>query len=691
VLVELFFSEPIEGNFSKIEVLDSAGNRVDNDDARVDANNPLRMTVTVRSLKDGIYTISWKTLSLVDSHITAGAYPFAVGDVDAAALENAAAASQQISLSFGEVLFRWLSYISGAMLSGGILFVLLVWRPAFQAGFRAADRPQVDLPWRRLAAFGLLILLVANLLGLLFQTGQVVDQEIAAPWNPAITRLLFATRYGVLWLIRFVLALVCARFLLRPKSDRDTWLSFAALMGILLTFSLNSHAAAEPQWLLPIGADWLHLVAASFWVGGLVYFVAALRAIRPLPDPQRVGLTARLIPNFTRLALTSVGLLTLTGIYSAVLRIGAWQALTGTLYGRILIVKTLLALPMIMLGAINFLSTTPNMKKAAESPAGGTSLVERFRTLVSAEVILGAAVLLVVGIFTAIPPARAIATETTLADRAREEDLVIDMEISPGNVGLNMFAVMLEEGGQPVEGAREVSLQFIPTTVDLPASEVVLEEQGEGRYAAEGAFLSLPDNWQVQVSIRRQGQFDVFANFEFPVGTSAAQNFPWNRLAAVLLLVGAVLYLLAVGRMPQPEEQRLFLTRLPALSLLVISVFVFLLPTGLEERYINPVPPNQSSVAAGEAIYRVQCIACHGPGGRGDGPVGLTLNPPPADLYEHTQPGVHPDGQLYEWITFGFADNQVMPRFKDILSDEDRWNVVNYIRTFSREAGEASQ
>lgn len=72
VLIELLFSEPIEDGFSTIEVLDTTGERVDNDDARVDPTDLTRMTVTVRSLLDGVYTISWRALSSVDSHVTAG-------------------------------------------------------------------------------------------------------------------------------------------------------------------------------------------------------------------------------------------------------------------------------------------------------------------------------------------------------------------------------------------------------------------------------------------------------------------------------------------------------------------------------------------------------------------------------------------------------------------------------------------
>src|SRR5690606_12065503 len=63
VLIELFFSEPVEDGFSSIEVLDTSGERVDNNDAGVDPADPTRMSVTVRSLPDGIYTVSWRTLS----------------------------------------------------------------------------------------------------------------------------------------------------------------------------------------------------------------------------------------------------------------------------------------------------------------------------------------------------------------------------------------------------------------------------------------------------------------------------------------------------------------------------------------------------------------------------------------------------------------------------------------------------
>jgi mono/diheme cytochrome c family protein len=59
--------------------------------------------------------------------------------------------------------------------------------------------------------------------------------------------------------------------------------------------------------------------------------------------------------------------------------------------------------------------------------------------------------------------------------------------------------------------------------------------------------------------------------------------------------------------------------------------------------------------------------------------VGLTLNPRPADLSAHAVPGVHTDGQLFDWISNGFPGS-VMPAFKGSLTEDQRWNVINYLR-----------
>jgi putative copper resistance protein D len=94
----------------------------------------------------------------------------------------------------------------------------------------------------------------------------------------------------------------------------------------------------------------------------------------------------------------------------------------------------------------------------------------------------------------------------------------------------------------------------------------------------------------------------------------------------------------------------------------------------------NPIPPTRASIERGQQVYQDNCAACHGPFGRGDGPAGRALNPRPADLRLHATQ--HTPGQLYWWVSKGFPGS-AMPAFEDTLSEEDRWNVLNYvIQTF---------
>lgn len=676
--IELYFSEALEASFSSIKVFDSTGAQVDTSDSRLDLTDPTRLRVSLRSLPDGVYTVSWQVLSAVDGHVTAGAFPFAIGDVDASALAAAEQASRTVKLLPGEIVARWLTYLAIAALSGGLLFVLAVWQPAAQL---EANGPTYQALWRRLALLALLSLALAQILALLVQAGQAIGAEIATPWSPAVGQILFSTRYGTLWLARLSLALALVGLL--PATPRTRWFAAGVALLLPLTISLGSHAAAEVQPILPVLADWVHLLATSTWVGGLIYFVAGLWATRLLEPTMRTCLTARLIPRFSALALLSVGILSLTGLYSAILRIGTFEALTSTWYGRTLIFKLAVVLPMLMLGAVNLFNTRPAMKRAAAQAEGHTSVLARFRRLVGGEVTLGVAVLLSVGVLTALPPPQLTSTPPALDFSTEVDDLSLTLNITPGRVGLNTFTVSLYSSGQPVEQAKEVALRFTPTTANVPPSEAQLIGQGNGQYTIKGSYLSLPDAWQVQAVVRRQDKFDTFANFTVDISPTAASTYSWPQVNGALLLITAVAYAFAIRGLSRTRPQWLGWGVAPALALVWVGLALFFRPPlNVEAGPVNPIPPNAASLNAGQALYERNCLSCHGPTGLGDGPVGLTLNPRPADLTQHTIPGVHPDSQLYEWISEGFPGS-VMPAFRATLSEEERWHLVNYIRTLA--------
>jgi mono/diheme cytochrome c family protein len=89
-------------------------------------------------------------------------------------------------------------------------------------------------------------------------------------------------------------------------------------------------------------------------------------------------------------------------------------------------------------------------------------------------------------------------------------------------------------------------------------------------------------------------------------------------------------------------------------------------------------PLGADAAAAGESIYKVNCESCHGPQGHGDGPAGLALNPPPQNLPElAAQVG---DDFLFWRISTG-VEGTSMVAWKGILTDEQIWQAVAYVRT----------
>lgn len=94
----------------------------------------------------------------------------------------------------------------------------------------------------------------------------------------------------------------------------------------------------------------------------------------------------------------------------------------------------------------------------------------------------------------------------------------------------------------------------------------------------------------------------------------------------------------------------------------------------------NPTEVTEASIEAGAAVFSANCVVCHGTEGQGDGPSAESLDPPPAALGEdHVQ--VLTDGELFWVITHG-VEGTGMPAWEAVLSEDERWQVVNFIRTF---------
>lgn len=162
----------------------------------------------------------------------------------------------------------------------------------------------------------------------------------------------------------------------------------------------------------------------------------------------------------------------------------------------------------------------------------------------------------------------------------------------------------------------------------------------------------------------------------------SAVSHPSSVISHLKWLVLGVLLLAVTGcgemyRQPayRPEEPPRLV---PALGSVPIA--------GLEASYSgvdgktlkNPIPRDQASSDRGQRIFNTFCIPCHGAQGKGDGPVASAYVPQPANL---TSPNIQSlsDGEIFLVITNGFS---TMPSFRKQLSPDERWDTVNYVRTF---------
>lgn len=681
IQVELFFTEALEPKLSSVTVIDSNGTVVDVGDSRVDPSDPTRMTVSLRSITDGVYTVSWKALSTIDGHQTVGSFPFAVGSANAEAVQ-AIKQSTTVRLPAVALIAKFLLLASLALLAGRPLFILLVWNPALRGN--PIKRPAL---WNTLYRIGLIGALLSIGFGVLSQVGQSVGKELVLPWDPQVGSVLLGTRLGMIWLVRLILVIASTWLAGIENSAMKVWGGLMIGLGLMLTVTFTSHAATEARPLIPILGDWLHLTGMAFWFGGVAHLAMALRQLRFEDGTTHTKATSLLASKFSVNALFFVALIGVTGFYSAYLRLGSWSALVGSLYGQALLFKQLFVGGLLVIAAINLLIISPRLKRGRIQQVADTGVVVRFAKNVTMEVVLAALLLGSVSFLSYIPPAKAASQNTDLTDRARVDDLRVNINVSPGQVGPNTFTLNLYENGKPLRSAKEVLLRFTSTEANLPPSELQLIGDGNGMFSAKGANLSLPGRWQVQAVVRRVDKFDAYANFNFsPLkpGTTESSSSTFHEAGILLIVLGAFCGLVVLSdRILRPPVR--WGLGMPVTALVIVFGIISLAQpvVATESGQANPIPPNQESVATGKSLYKVNCLPCHGSTGKGDGPVGVTLNPQPADLTKHTVPGVHTDAQLFEWISNGFPGSQ-MPAFKTGLSDTDRWNIVNFIRTLAR-------
>jgi copper transport protein len=405
--IRLVFSEPLEAQATSLDVAAESGTVVLSRAGSVDPADPYALVVTDPQLADGVYVLTWRTLSAADGHTAEGFLSFGIGDVEGAILSQPGGDTIHSETDPIAVIGRWLTYVGLLLALGLAVFFRVVIR----------DGP---MPAR-----------VARLLGLAL-LGSAAATLVAAAASGleagSIGDYLAGSRTGSLQLARAIVAATggVALLAIAPRLAA-TVAAVTGLTGIvLLVMAGHASALAGP---VPVIVQVVHVAGAAVWIGGIVAILGL--AVRPgllaaSPPPMRT-----IIPRFSAVALASIGLVVLTGVYAAYAQTGTLLD-TGTEYGRTLLMKSGFATGALALGGLNFLD-------------GGRMMgwLDGFRSRITIEVMLATTVLVLTAALASTPPVdepTGVSIEP-IPDAFGNVAPGMSMRVIPGRPGLNRVVV----------------------------------------------------------------------------------------------------------------------------------------------------------------------------------------------------------------------------------------------------------
>ncbi len=241
---------------------------------------------------------------------------------------------------------------------------------------------QVEISGRlwRLFSMGVAAIIACSVADLLVGTAEMSNTAIRSVF-PALPAVILKTHFGRVWLIRMsglVLISVVASTAGRRRDSR-AFLYFLIGVGamIAMTESASGHAADAGDFSVAEIIDWLHLLGALVWGGGLYILSLVI-----LPDMVKTGEYAApdiagVAVKFSRIAVIAAGTIFLTALYNAWAYVGRIEALWGSPYGRTIAAKIVLFILLLILAAFNRYVGVPSLQEWAGFVPGKGGIIHR--------------------------------------------------------------------------------------------------------------------------------------------------------------------------------------------------------------------------------------------------------------------------------------------------------------------------
>jgi copper transport protein len=534
--LRLVFSEPVDPAFAGVDLLDADGATIAIDLGSPDPGDPRVFIAQLPGLADGLYTANWQVLSAADGHVTSGFVTFGVGEVEITGVARDAGIG---GLHVGHTPL--IAALDAASRAAGYAGVMLAFGLALVAA--AVLRPTID-GWPRRVGRWLAIALAVAALGAVGGIA-VGAAGIAGRDAPGVVEYATATRTGQLLLGQAIVGLVGAgaTLLLARSGPRGLAAGGAAGAISLVLIALRSHAAAA-EAIGPLLADVVHLAAAGTWLAGLLVLVLLVAG---RIDGAPADASRRAVPRFSALALVSIGLVAVTGLYAAWLQVGDPAALS-TDYGLVLLAKVGAVAAALTLGAVNYFDAGRDL-----SIAGG------LKRRVGAELALAAVVVVLTANLTSGSPPAEVATVQVPASN---EATALELAFQPGTPGPNRALASLPPPGLHV-GTVELQLERLDAA---GTSRVALRQDPAAphgtRFIADGVLLPAGSRWSASVVTRDPDGVEIDrSRFAYALDADRIvieRGFRLDpgMLVAAVLLLGSLVglgYRLGGGGLPRTE------------------------------------------------------------------------------------------------------------------------------------------
>ncbi|MGH2671613.1 MAG: copper resistance CopC/CopD family protein [Actinomycetota bacterium] len=469
--IRLSFTEPPDLSLTIVEIVDSGGASVPTGPVEKVPGSDREVRIPIQNVPDGVYTVTWRTVSTADGHITSDAFSFGVGvDPEDVAPVPPGSATETPPPNAISVAARWGLYAGLAVLFGAALAGLLA------LGIDAVARPWLlGTAW--LVSFvGVIVMTLEERSAVGVPLGTLLSSDAGGKF----------VRLGVAVGVTGIAVLAVAL-----RASTVTMLALAATTGAaIVARAMGGHAGGSAS---DVVVHSLHLAGIGTWIGGLVWLVAGVRG----------GLAPAAIRRFSNVAAGGLIVVATSGVLRASGELGGPGWFLDPFrngYRTALVGKLALVVPLVALGAVNRFRNVPRFESLGARPL--------LRT-VGAELALAACVLAVAGILTGIPPKGSEEPRHADAQRplvATGSDFAtttaVRLAIAPGAVGPNEFVVDVADydTGEPVD-ARRVSLEFHYPPRPEVGSTLELELDEDGTWRAEGTSLSLEGTWHVGVLV----------------------------------------------------------------------------------------------------------------------------------------------------------------------------------------------